>query len=160
MSDDFPLPSAVRTAPREEAPLMADFGQYRDRMLGMVPHIRAIGMTLEAVWRGHAVVRVPFDPRFVGNPGTGVIHGGVITTILDNVSGIAVAASASASSMFQTATLDLRIDYMRPATPHEPIYAHAECVRTTRAVAFVKGTAYNLDGDDPIAMSTGAFMIG
>ncbi len=158
MSQDPPLPAGVRDAPRPPAPLAEDYAALRDAMMGAIPHVQAIGMTMEAIWASNAVVRVPFDARLVGNPQTGVIHGGVITTILDNVSGMAVFAAMD--RLTNTATLDLRIDYMRPATPEQPIYAHAHCIKRTRTIAFVHGTAYNLDGDDPIATSTGAFMLG
>jgi acyl-coenzyme A thioesterase PaaI-like protein len=57
------------------------------------------------------------------------------------------------------ATLDLRIDYMRPAKPHQDIIAECECVRVTHEVAFVRGTAHQGDATDPIALCTGAFML-
>ncbi len=153
-----PLPSAVRDLPREEPPLLKLVDGKIEMLLGFVPHAKAIGMVVCEAWRNHAAVRVPFSPKLVGNPATGVIHGGVVTTILDNVGGIAVFTAME--KPIATATLDLRIDYMRPATSGQTIFAHAHCYKMTRTVAFVHGSAYNLDADDPIATCAAAFMLG
>jgi acyl-coenzyme A thioesterase PaaI-like protein len=58
------------------------------------------------------------------------------------------------------ATLDLRIDYQKPATPGLDIKAHSVCYRTTRSIAFVRSTAYQESEDDPVATATACFMIG
>jgi acyl-coenzyme A thioesterase PaaI-like protein len=58
------------------------------------------------------------------------------------------------------ATLDLRIDYMKPATPHREVRARAHCYKMTRHVAFVRGVAFHDDEADPIATSAGTFMLG
>jgi uncharacterized protein (TIGR00369 family) len=126
-------------------------------MLDHVPHAKAVGMTVVSVERGAAVLKLPYDERLVGNPDTGVVHGGVITTLLDNSCGIAVGASLN--EMRPIATLDLRIDYMKPATPKLDIFARAECYKTTTNIAFVRACAYHDDPNDPIATAVGAFML-
>jgi hypothetical protein len=62
-------------------------------------------------------------------------------------------------TMSSIATLDLRIDYMRPATPRQPVFARAECFRKTHSIAFVRGSAYHESPDDPIATTIATFVL-
>lgn len=140
-----------------DGPDSARLSDVADRLLDYVPHCKAIGMRFADVKAGEAVLRVPYDERLVGNPDTGVLHGGVITTLLDNASGMAV--QSTFSEWMSIATLDLRIDYMRPATPGEDLFAWAHCYRRTRNIAFVRGIAYHEHRDEPIATSVGTFML-
>jgi acyl-coenzyme A thioesterase PaaI-like protein len=56
------------------------------------------------------------------------------------------------------ATLDLRIDYLRPATPGRTVIGRGECYRITRSIAFVRGMAHDGDASDPLAHVAGTFM--
>ena len=123
-----------------------------------VPHARAIGLAVVDAQPGHIWLRVPYADFLVGNPETGVIHGGVITTLLDNGGGAAVMTALD--ELRAVATLDLRIDYMKPATPGRDILGHCHCHKVTRHVAFVRGTAYHDTPDDPIATAAMTFMVG
>ncbi|MFN3259792.1 MAG: PaaI family thioesterase [Pikeienuella sp.] len=123
----------------------------------LFPHASALGMTLETLADGRLVAAVPYDERLIGDPATGVIHGGVVTTILDT--GCGLAAVMKLSGKAGVATLDLRIDYMRPSKPGHPIRATCECYRLTRSVAFCRGIAWDEAEEDPVASATGAFMI-
>jgi uncharacterized protein (TIGR00369 family) len=122
-----------------------------------VPHNRALGIEIVDLTPGVAIFRMPYDARFVGNPDTGVLHGGVLTAMLDACCGASVIASLGRPAPI--ATLDLRIDYLRPATPHKDIFSRATCYRTTRNVAFTRAVAYHDDADDPIASAAGTFML-
>jgi uncharacterized protein (TIGR00369 family) len=108
---------------------------------------------------GVALMCVPYHPKLVGNPETGVLHGGVITSVLDSASGAAVGSAVGGKGWRPIATLDLRIDYMKPATPGRDVIARAECYKVTRNVAFVRGVAYHDDPADPIATTTATFML-
>lgn len=125
------------------------------------PHGIAIGMTLVDRGNHRCTVRVPYAEHLIGDPDTGVIHGGVITAVLDNASGMAVRMTDDGPTEGVTmATLDLRIDYMRSAQPGKDLFATAECYKTTAQVAFVRGVAYDESPDDPVATSVATFMIG
>jgi uncharacterized protein (TIGR00369 family) len=124
------------------------------------PHGKALGMELVATEDGKALVRVPYAEHLVGDPDTGVIHGGVITATLDNASGWCVRLHEDYTEGMSMATLDLRIDYMKPATPHVDLMVMAECYKITRNIAFVRACAYHDDMEDPVATSVAAFMTG
>ena len=92
------------------------------------------------------------------DPDTGVIAGGVVTTLLDHACGQAVYMAIGSPTSI--ATLDLRIDYMRAAEPGLDIFARAHCYKLTRRIAFVRATAYDKDPEDPVATAQAAFMLG
>ncbi len=126
--------------------------------ISLIPQCRELGMEVVAIDGGAITVRVDHDPRLVGNPETGHLHGGVVTTLLDTASGLAVLSTIPSGTTL--ATLDLRIDYLRPGAAGKPILARAECYRHTRNVVFVRGEAYQDDVAEPIASSVATFMLG
>jgi uncharacterized protein (TIGR00369 family) len=121
------------------------------------PQAKALGFTTLEIGGGVAILKVPYRPEIVGDPETGVIAGGVVTTLLDHASGQAV--HAAMTTWTSIATLDLRIDYMRPAQPGRDVLARAHCYKLTRSVAFVRAVAYEDDPDDPVAAAQAAFML-
>ncbi len=123
-----------------------------------VPHNRALGMELLELGEGRARNRLPWAPHLVGNPETGVIHGGVITSLLDACCGAAVFQGLAEPQPI--ATLDLRIDYMKPAAPKTDVLSVARVTKVTRNVAFVRATAYQGTEDNAIATATATFMLG
>lgn len=128
----------------------------RDRM-DETPFFAHLRGEVVSLTRGSATMRVPYGPHLVGNPDTGVIHGGVMTALLDHTAGAAV-MSALAEPL-AIATLDLRIDYMKPAAPRQAIVAEVKCLKVTHDIAFVRGSAYQSSREDPVANCTGAFML-
>jgi uncharacterized protein (TIGR00369 family) len=130
---------------------------YQQIFSDSVPHQKELGLKIVSVARGHAVMQLDWQECLVGNPETGVLHGGAITTLLDACCGMAVASKLTDPQPF--ATLDLRIDYVRPATPRLPVIAEAECFKITHNVAFFRAFAHHGDKADPIASAAGTFML-
>ena len=124
--------------------------------MSLSPQSRALGLELVST-QPQVVLKIPYRPELVGEPDTGVIAGGVVTTLLDLACGWATALALDQPTSF--ATLDLRIDYMRPAEPGRDLFATAHCYKLTRSVAFLRAVAYESDPDDPIAAAQAAFML-
>lgn len=118
----------------------------------------AMGLEFVDLGDGEATMRLPWDERFIGDPSTGALHGGAISVLMDSTSG--AAAFMGLRRPDAIATLDLRIDYMKPTTRGLAVICRAHCYKLTRSVAFVRGFAYHSDIDDPIAAATATFMIG
>ena len=124
----------------------------------VVPHQRALGMFFVSLEGGRGTLGIPYGERWVGNVETKVLHGGAVTSLMDATCGMAVFIALGGTH--RIATLELRIDYLRPATPGEPVHASAECLKVTRNVAFVRCDAFHPgDPTDRIAVATGTFMI-
>ena len=121
------------------------------------PQTAALGVEFVSVEPGVGVLRVPYRADLVGDPETGILAGGVITTLLDHACGLAIKAAAFDFSA--TATLDLRIDYMRAAEPGRAVLARAHCYKLTHTIAFVRAAAYEDDPEDPVATAQGAFVL-
>ena len=135
-----------------------DIQKIARQFIEAIPHARVLGMQLTSLGDGRATITMPYDLRLVGDPATGVLHGGAVSALMDTASGAAVMSHPAAAAN-STATLDLRIDYMRPATPGQSVTARAECYHVTRSVAFIRVTATDDDETRPVATGTGAFTL-
>ncbi|ABF64286.1 PaaI family thioesterase [Ruegeria sp. TM1040] len=136
---------------------MAEKTQLARQFIEAIPHSKALGMELTEIGDGRAVIVMPYDKKLVGDPETGVIHGGAVSALMDTCCGAAVMSHPSQPS--STATIDLRIDYMRGATPGQTITTTATCHHVTRNVAFVRAVATDDETEVPVATASGAFTL-
>ena len=129
-------------------------------MARSTPQSAALGLRALTSGGGVATMAVPWRADLVGDPQSGVIAGGVITTLLDQACGMAVSSLAQAEHRRGgLATLDLRIDYMRGAAPGREIIARAHCYKLTTSIGFVRAAAFEDDESDPIATAQAAFAL-
>lgn len=100
---------------------------------------------------------LPFSPELVGDEESGVIASGPIIAMMDIATSLAVWNQTR--SFAPHATLDLRIDYLRPARPGQTVIGRGECLRVARSISFTRGIAHDGDLDDPIAHVAATFMV-
>jgi uncharacterized protein (TIGR00369 family) len=141
--------------------MAADSGQVArllENVARFVPHNQALGICFASLVDGRVTLALPYDEKLVGNPLTGVLHGGAITALLDAACGLSVYVKLG--TPVPIATLDLRIDYLRPATPGKEVHGRAECFKATRSVAFVRCEAFHPQREsDLVAVANGTFII-
>ncbi len=121
-------------------------------------HTHALGFVYDRLDGDRVRIRVPWREDLVGDPDTGVLSGGLVTTLLDHVGGLAVWVALARFEPI--ATLDLRVDYMRAAEARRDLIAEARCYHLTRSVAFVRAWAFEDTPDDPVAAAQSAYMLG
>jgi uncharacterized protein (TIGR00369 family) len=126
-------------------------------MIQFTPHAKALGLEVTRIEPARVWGRAPYRDELIGDPETGVIAGGVITTFLDTLCGAAAVAAMEQPTI--VATIDLRIDYMRGAAPGRDVLAEAHCYKLGRNVAFVRAVAYEDSADNPVAQVAATFMV-
>ena len=122
-----------------------------------VGHGRALGLEYRDSGPDWAELALPWRKELVGVREGGILASGAIVSLIDTASGTAVWVKMG---HFQPiVTLDLRLDYLRPATEGETVLARCECYKLTKSIGFVRGIAHGGDPERPIAHSAATFML-
>lgn len=119
-------------------------------------HTPRLGMRYRAHGADWVELALPFSPDLVGDPDRGVLASGPIVALMDVATSLAVWTRRGA--FVPHATLDLRVDYLRPAVSGRTVIGRGECYRLTRSISFIRGQAHDGDSDDPIAHVAGTYM--
>jgi len=120
-------------------------------------HIVALGLRFVASGEDWCEFAIDYDRRLVSDAHSGILASGPIVSLMDTAAGFAVWAKRG--GFRQQATLDLRLDYLRPSRPGQTVTGRAECYRLTRRIAFVRGLAHDGDPADPVAHLAATYMI-
>ena len=121
-----------------------------------VGHGGALGIEYVGHGADWAELSLPYDEKLIGMRESGVIASGPIISLMDMATSIAIWVKLE--RFRHQATLDLRVDYLRPARAGKTVIGRGECYGVTRSIAFVRGTAHDGDAADPVAHVTGTFM--
>lgn len=114
------------------------------RFIAVLPQCQALQMAALEADDQRVLFTVPFAENLVGNARKRLIHGGVISTLLDTACGSVVICSLPRFEMCPT--LDLRIDHLRPAVADKPLYCEARVVKVTPQIVFTEGEVYQEQG--------------
>jgi uncharacterized protein (TIGR00369 family) len=136
---------------------MSDIFDLSELPLGRAGHGKAIGLRYIANGADWAELAIDYDPRLVTDVTTNVLASGAIISLIDSACGLAMIARNR--EVRPTATLDLRIDYMRAARIGKTVFARGTCYRMTRSIAFLRCEAHDGDPDDLVAHASGTFML-
>lgn len=113
------------------------------RFIGSLNHCVYLGIEPVSARPNELVVKLPYSDKIIGDPDTRIIHGGAITALMDTTSGTGILCALDNFELCPT--LDLRVDYMRPAQPDQPVFARARTYRTTQNIIFTRCEAYQED---------------
>lgn len=122
----------------------------------LIPFNRVLGLKITSVKADGVIGRIDMRPELVGHYVAKNLHGGVISAGLDAMGGIAVMAASGARHMNEPpaqrlhrfgklGTIDLRIDYLRPAAG-DYFELRANVLRLGSRVATVRMELLGSDG--------------
>lgn len=120
-------------------------------------HGGRLGIAYHDHGEGWVELALPWSAEQVGDPASGTIAAGPVMTLMDMATSIAVWAKRDRFAPH--ATLDLRLDHLRPPRTGGTLIGRGECYRLTPSVAFVRGAAHDGDPADPVAQMAGTFML-
>jgi len=124
--------------------------------INQTPHAKWLNLQLVSTEETAVTIMLPFSDHIIGDPINRTIHSGAITTLVDTAAGAAIFQTQN--NYRAMATLDLRVDHMRPATSGVDISARADCYRLSNTIAFVRVTVFTDDINKPIATALGSFI--
>jgi len=123
-----------------------------------VPFNRMLGMKVVKVARGFVRIEIPFREDLVGDPFRPALHGGVISSLADVAGGSAVWSEID-DDRARVATIDLRVDYLRPGKL-ETLVAEANVVRAGNRVGVADVRVFHPSNEaDTIATGKGVYNI-
>ena len=125
------------------------------RFINVIPHTRELGLEVVAVNPPRVQLQLPWRDELLGDSERGLVHGGVLSMLLDTVCGSSVLCGLPEPEVCPT--LDLRVDHYRPGLAGLPIIAEARVLRVTQAMVFTEGTLWQEEGR-PIARGIGNFV--
>ena len=139
------------------SPMPSDFDPTELLSAAKGGHVVALGLRYVAHGDNWCELALDYDRRLVSDATSGILASGPIVSLMDTAAGFAVWTRRRRFAA--QATLDLRLDYLRPARAGSAVTGRAECYRLTRRVAFVRGVAHDGDSADPVAHLAGTYML-
>lgn len=112
-----------------------------------IPFNRHLGIKVHQAKNGFARLFLAYKPEFTGDARRPALHGGILSTLIDTCGGVALWTCCSVSDAI--ATIDMRVDYLRPA-PQKDLMAEAVVRLLGNRVGNVHTRVFNPDSRDKI----------
>lgn len=114
--------------------------EHKRLMENEIPFNVYLGIEAEELREGYARLKLPFRREFIGDGRRPALHGGLIATLIDVSGGAATWTHFSREDAI--ATLDMRVDYLRPG-PDDDLIAESQVLRVGNRVAVVNTRVYS-----------------
>lgn len=131
------------------------YSRLGEKFLHTTPHGKDLNMQLLSATCASAKIGLEYQDILLGDIDRQLIHSGVISSLADSVSGLAVFCALP--QLETIATLDLRLDHMRPAVANQDLIAQAVCYRLSKQIAFTHALIYQ-QRHAPVAVASATFM--
>lgn len=159
------MKKSIETADAEEAKLLAII---RESFVERMPFNRILGIDVLSLHHDRPELRFDMRPDLVGNYVRNILHGGVISSVLDVTGGLVAFLGVQQKlrgkpveevleRFSRIGTIDLRIDYLRPGLGAWFV-ARGFPLRTGNKVAVTRMELVN-DRDELIAVGTAAYTV-
>jgi uncharacterized protein (TIGR00369 family) len=117
------------------------------------PFWSLIGMKVDSIEENRARIKLKVTRNLLN--GNNILHGGVVTTLLDAAMGINLKLTIVDAPY---ATISLTSQFIKIVKEDETIYGTAEIIQNGRSVACVEASLTN-ENDELIGMGLGTFKI-
>jgi len=106
------------------------------------PVSRLVGFRMVEAEEGRVRFELPLDERHTSPPGSA--HGGVLVDVADAAMGCAYGTLLDEGETWTT--VELKVNYLRPAWPGQTVYAEGRVVNAGRTLALTECDLTNGDG--------------
>jgi uncharacterized protein (TIGR00369 family) len=111
-------------------------------LIRIPPFHSYLGIEVVAAEKGRCVLRIPPREEFVGNPTIPAVHGGIISALIDLAGG----AALFVETHWPTPTIDMRVDFLKPAIAGRALTAEARVKQLGKSVGFVDVDVTDTEG--------------
>ena len=123
-----------------------------------IPMAKFIGVKVLEINDGYVKLHFPYKEEFIGDPRSKRLHGGYTATAIDLAGGVA-AMTYMTSKEDDVATIDMRIDYLRPGQAKDIVAEGKVISRRRRTIVTDMHIYHNDDVTKIIAAGRGVFAI-
>ena len=125
-----------------------DFSQLQQAIEEIIPFNIVLGLKVLTLQEGIAKIIMPYNSQLLGDVTRPALHGGAIAAMIDAAGGAALYTLVKPAD--KISTIDMRVDYLRPA-PKDNVIAVAEVRRAGNRVAVVNVIVTPEKSPEPVA---------